>query len=107
MAVDCVPAGVADAAGEPAPVHAGIGIEHPFGRLDPVDRLRRLAPEALRVALPAGIDLVIATRARIHGAAPSSIVLPPPSGCIAIRMHRDPALEGVAGGLFSSLGHCE
>src|SRR3954451_13608918 len=70
MAVDRVPAGVADTAGEPAPVHTGIGIEHLFGRLHPVDGLRRLAPEALRVALPAGIDLVIAARARVHGAAP-------------------------------------
>ena len=84
MAVDRVPAGVADAADEPAPVDAGIGIEHLLGRLDPVDRLRGLAPEALRVALPAGIDLVIAARAGIHGAAPSSIV------AAFVRMHRDP-----------------
>src|SRR3954466_4701962 len=88
MAVDRVPAGVADTAGEPAPVHAGIGIEHLFGRLHPVDGLRRLAPEAPRVALPAGIDLVIAAPARIHGAAPPSIVLPPPSGCTAMRHSR-------------------
>src|SRR4051812_38064041 len=88
MAVDRVPAGAADTPGEPAPVHAGIGIEHLLGRLHPVDGLRRLAPEALRVALPAGIDLVIAARARGHGAAPSSIVLPPPSGCTAIRHSR-------------------
>src|SRR6185369_14848150 len=70
MAVNRVPAGVANTAGEPAPVHAGIGIEHLLGRLHPVDGLRRLAPEALRVALPAGIDLVITVRARVHGAAP-------------------------------------
>src|SRR6516225_9329367 len=32
VAIDRVPAGVADAAGEPAPVDAGIGIEHLLGR---------------------------------------------------------------------------
>src|SRR5262249_15166610 len=52
---------------EPAPVDAGTGIEHPLGRLHPVDVLRRFAPEALRVVLPAGIDLVIAAHAGIHG----------------------------------------
>ena len=67
MAIDRVPAGVADAAGEPAPVHAGIGIEHLRGRLHPVDGLYRLASEALRVALPAGIDLVVAARGGVHG----------------------------------------
>src|SRR4029079_17818998 len=64
MAVNRVPAGVATPAGEPAPVHAGIGIEHLLGRLHPVDGLRRLAPEALRVALPAGLALVIGDSAR-------------------------------------------
>ena len=59
VAVDGVPAGVADAADEPAPVDAGIGIEHPLRRLDPIDLLRGFAPKPLRVALPAGIDLVI------------------------------------------------
>ena len=71
VAVDGVPAGVADAAGEPAAVDAGIGVEHLLGRLDPVDVPRRLTPKALRVALPAGVDVVIAARAGIHGAAPS------------------------------------
>src|SRR5262249_44583798 len=70
MAVDRVPAGVADAAGEPAAVDAGIGIEHLLGRLDPIDVPRRLAPKALRVALPARVDPVVAARAGIHGAAP-------------------------------------
>ena len=68
VAVDRVPAGVADAADEPAPVDAGIGIEHPLRWLDPVDLLRGFAPKTLRVALPAGIDLVIAAPSSIHGA---------------------------------------
>ena len=70
MTVDRVPARVADAADEPASVDAGIRVEHLPGRLDPVDVLRGLAPEALRVALPTRIDLVIAAGAGIHGAAP-------------------------------------
>ena len=68
VTIDRVPAGVADAAHEPAPVHAGRWIEYLLGRLDPVDGLRGLAPEALRVALAAGVDLVIAARAGIHDA---------------------------------------
>ena len=64
VAVDRVPAGVADAVGEPAAVDAGLGIEHGLRLLDPVDLGRRLAPEALRVALPARVDLVIAARPR-------------------------------------------
>ena len=68
VAVDGVPAGVADAADEPAPVDAGIRIEHPLRRLDPVDLLRGFAPKPLRVVLPAGIDLVIAAPSSIHGA---------------------------------------
>src|SRR5262249_5469740 len=85
VAVDRVPAGVADAVREPAPVHAGLGIEHLLGRLDPVDLGRRFAPESLRVALPARIDLVVAARSRIHGAAPLSGVLPGPrrTECVA------------------------
>src|SRR5262249_56502964 len=73
VAVDRVPGGVADATGEPAPVDAGIGIEHLLGWLDPVDVPRRFAPKALRIALPARIDVVIAARAGIHGAAPSGL----------------------------------
>src|SRR5262249_56987865 len=79
MAVDRVPAGVADAAGEPAPVDAGVGIEHLLGRLDPVDVPRRFAPKALRVALPARIDVVIAARAGIPGVAPLSFGAASPS----------------------------
>src|SRR4029453_16136086 len=66
MAVDRVPAGVADAIGEPAAVNAGLGIEHRLRPLDPVDFGRGLAPKALRVALPARIDLVIAARLGVH-----------------------------------------
>ncbi len=73
VAVYRVPTGVAHAAGEPAPVYAGLGIEHLLGRLDPVDVGRRFAPEAVGVALPARIHLVIAARSRIHDAAPFSI----------------------------------
>src|SRR5262245_62657837 len=80
MAVDRVPAGVADATGEPAPVDAGVGIEHLLGRLDPDDVPRRFTPKALRVALPARVDLVIAARADIHGAAPSAGDLVPRNG---------------------------
>src|SRR5204862_1152398 len=70
VAVDCVPAGVANAAGKPAAIDAGGGVEHLLRRLDPVDGLRSLGPEALRVALPAGVDLMVAAGAGIHGAAP-------------------------------------
>src|SRR5262249_14115995 len=73
-------AGVAHAAGEPAPVDAGIGIEHLLGRLDPDDVPRRFAPKALRIALPARVDVVIAARAGIHGAAPSAGDLVPRNG---------------------------
>jgi hypothetical protein len=68
VAVDRIPAGVADAADEPAPVDASIRIEHPLYRFDPVDLLRRLAPKSLWVTLPACIDLVIAAHLGIHGA---------------------------------------
>src|SRR5262245_66389091 len=71
MPVDGVPAGIADAAGEPASVNARTRVEHLLRRLDPVDVPRRFAPETLRIALPARIDLVIAARAGIHGATPS------------------------------------
>ena len=68
VAVDGVPTGVADAADEPAPVDAGIRVEHPLCRLDPVDLLRGFAPKPLRVVLPASIDLVIVAPSSIHGA---------------------------------------
>ena len=70
VAIDRVPAGVADAADEPAAVDAGAGIEHLLRRLDPVDGARGLGPETLRVTLPARVDLVVAAGAGIHGAAP-------------------------------------
>jgi hypothetical protein len=54
VAVDRVPAGVADAADEPAPVDAGIGIEYPLRRLDPVDLLRGVAPKPLWVVAASG-----------------------------------------------------
>src|SRR4029450_10164631 len=72
VAVDRIPAGVADAADEPAPVDAIIRIEHPPRWLDPIDLIRGFAPKPLRVALPAGVDLVITAHSAIHGA-----VLPP------------------------------
>ena len=79
VAVDGVPAGVADAADEPAPVDAGIGIEHPLRRLDPVDLLRGFAPKPFRVVLRVGIDLVIAAPSGLHGA-----LLPPDDRAVAM-----------------------
>src|SRR6201999_3326440 len=67
VSVQRVEAGVADAAGEPAAVDAGVGVEHLLRRRVPIDVLRRLAPEAFRVALPAGVDLMVAARAGVHG----------------------------------------
>ncbi len=75
VAVERVVAGVADAAGEPAAVDAGVLVEHLFRLLDPVDRLRRLAPEALRVALPARVDVVIAAGAGVHCAFPPGAIV--------------------------------
>src|SRR5262245_43159181 len=70
MSVDRVPASVADAAGEPAPIDAGVGVEYLLGRLDPVDVLRRFAPKTLRVALPARVNLMVAARAGVHATSP-------------------------------------
>ena len=70
VAIDRVPAGVADAADEPAPVDAGARVEHAPRRLDPVELGGGLGPESFRVALPAAIDLVVAAGAGIHGAPP-------------------------------------
>ena len=67
VAVERVVAGVADGAGEPAAVDAALGIEHGLRRLDPVDVSRGFAPEALRIAQPTRINLVIAARAGVHG----------------------------------------
>jgi hypothetical protein len=66
VAVDRVVAGVARGAGEPAAVDAGILVEDLFRRLVPVDRLRRLAPEAFRVAHRSRVDLMIAAGAGVH-----------------------------------------
>ena len=71
VAVERVVAGVATAAGEPAPVNTGMAIEDLLGPLVPVDGRRRLAPEHLRVALPMRIDVVIAARAGVHRRFPS------------------------------------
>ena len=76
MAVDRVPARIADTADEPAPVDAGIGIEHLLRRLDPVDLLRGFTPKTLRVVLAAGIDLVVAAPSGIHGSVSARIIAP-------------------------------
>ena len=68
VAVDRVEAGIADAADEPAAVNSRCRVEDGLRLLEPVDGLGRLGPKTLRVALPAGVDLVIAARAGIHGA---------------------------------------
>ena len=72
VAVDGVEAGVADAVGEPAAVDARLRIEHRFRLFKPVDVGRRLAPKALRIALPARVDLVVAARTGVHGVSPLS-----------------------------------
>src|SRR5580692_10639855 len=69
MAVDGVEAGVADPVRKPAAVDAGVRIEHGLRLLEPVDIGRRLAPKTERIALPARVDLVIAARTGVHGAA--------------------------------------
>jgi hypothetical protein len=58
--VDRVMAGVAGRTHEPAAVDAGARIEHALGRLIPVDGARGLTPKAFRVALRAGVDVVVA-----------------------------------------------
>src|SRR5262245_1814208 len=69
MAIDRVPAGVADAADEPAAVDIGGRAEHSLRRLDPIDRARSLRPKALRVALPVCVDLMVAS---LHRSLPRS-----------------------------------
>src|ERR1700733_1379834 len=66
VAIDSVEAGVTDAVGKPAAVNASFRVEHRFRLFDPVDSGRRFAPKALRIALPARIDLVISARAGVH-----------------------------------------
>src|SRR6185437_992211 len=61
-----VVAGVTDGIGKPAAVETRFGVEDFFRRLHPVDLARGFRPEALRVALPARIDVVIAARAGVH-----------------------------------------
>ena len=76
VAVDRIEAGVADAADEPAAVDSRRRVENGFGLFEPVDSCGRLGPEALRVALPAGVDLVVAARAGVHGAFSKVSTLP-------------------------------
>src|SRR5580698_6350127 len=80
MAVDRIEAGVADAADEPAAIDARVRIEHGFGLFNPVDGGRRFPPKALRVALPARVDLVIAARTGVHDAPPFALSSAPPRG---------------------------
>jgi hypothetical protein len=70
MPIDRVPTGVADRARKPAAVNPRLRIEHLAGGLDPIDVLRGVRPEAVRVALPARIDLAVAAGASFHIAAP-------------------------------------
>src|SRR5262249_52572188 len=70
VAVDRVVAGVADAVREPAAVDAGRRIEDLFRALDPVDRVRRLSPEAHRILQRAPVGLVVAAGARLNGVLP-------------------------------------
>src|SRR5208282_5561575 len=72
VAVDGIEAGVADAAGEPAPVNPGLRVERRRRLLEPVDVRGRFAPKALGIALPARVDLVIPARTSVHGAFPPS-----------------------------------
>ena len=60
MAVHAVVAGVALRSGEPAAIDAHVRIENLVPGFDPVNLLRRFAPESLWIGLPAFIDLVIA-----------------------------------------------
>src|ERR1700683_1494209 len=73
LAIDRVEAGVANAAHEPAAIDAGFRIEHRLGLFKPIDILRRLSPKALRVALPARVDLVIAARTGVHDASSTQL----------------------------------
>src|SRR4029079_7317088 len=68
VAVDRMEAGVADAADEPAAVDSRRRVEDGLGLLEPVDVLGRLGPKALRIALPARVDLAVAAWAGVHGA---------------------------------------
>ena len=90
VTVDGVEAGIADPVWKPAAIDTGVRIEHGFRLLEPVDVGRRLAPKAERVALPARVDLVIAARTGVHGAASKTSSLssaPQQPGCKS-DMHR-------------------
>jgi hypothetical protein len=70
MAIDRVPAGVADGVREPPAVHARIRIEDLFRWLVPVDITRGLRPKRMRIALPALVLAMVAAGAGIHGSLP-------------------------------------
>src|SRR5262249_7413883 len=72
VAVERVVACVASGAGEPAAVDAGAFVEDLFRLLVPVDLGRGLAPESLRVALPARVGVVIPAGAGVHRPSPVS-----------------------------------
>ena len=63
MAVEAVGAGVEDAVGEPADMHVvarETGVAHLSERLDPVEGLRLLGPEAVRVFERAPVQFRVA-----------------------------------------------
>ena len=91
VAVERVVTGVDHAAGEPAAVDAGVLVEDFFRRLDPVDLLGGLAPEAFRVALPARVDVMVSAGRR------ASISLPPEASLAAIVERRPCANKAGAG----------
>ena len=71
VTVDAVVARVQSRIGEPAAVDAALRVEDAAGRLDPVDRAGRLAPEGLGVGLPARVGLGIGRGLTIgHGVLP-------------------------------------
>jgi hypothetical protein len=74
--VDGVVAGIAEGAGEPAPIDASVRIEHFFRRPKPLDLAGRLGPEAGGVCLPARVGLLVAADARRvhqHGISPGTL----------------------------------
>src|SRR5262245_53187040 len=75
VTVDRVVAGIADGAGVPAPIDAGILVEDLFRLLVPVNLRCGLSPECLRVTLPSGINLVITAAAGVHSFLPAAILL--------------------------------
>src|SRR5208282_1378751 len=71
MAVECVVAGIAHAAGEPAAIDAGVRVEGRLRLFEPVEFVCRLRPKAFRIALPACVHVVIAARPGVHGVSPT------------------------------------